>query len=779
MVGDVWVVSGQSNMYWRLKDTDPGERANGVNSATLPGVRFFQIQLNDDPSRTRTDLAYDFGQSWSVCSPQTAAGYSAVAFYAAQRLHSALSNVPIGIIDASWSGTAIQSWMTPESIDANQDIRRADAASSLPLISTWDRTPEAAREAATAGLFFNAEFRNVTIDGVPVPLNTTTWVKGGPAAVGVNSGVAFIYGYTRALGYVYAGLSFSGKIQTGKMRFEIRGTGRFDVATQLDPTTDPDHHRSSPFSATNTWTPIEVDLATMAQDPNFGSSTPMVVGSISNLLIRSRIGTGAPAAPGGCFNGMLRPVSRLPIKGYMWYQGEANAVGPIDAATGKSAARYDLMLGSLISGWRTAWSDASLPFAIVQLPNFDRTDSPNATDEFRPFVRESQAAVAANVQNTAMCVTIDTAPVDGTGFSDVHPLFKRPVGIRLANAILAKFYGQQLRDAGPGYSGSTVSGSQVTVRFGGTRIALRGEPNRAFTIAGADGVYAWADARLGADGTSILLSSTQVSTPTKVRHAWGNNPRGFVSHDGPVADALPVAPFRDENLGSGGPVNQPPTVAVPAGAASATVVGTTVALSVQGADDQGEAGLIYTWTSAPEGAVVSVNRSNAARETTATFSKPGVYQFTVAIADAQGASVSSQVSVTVQSTPTRITATTSVGTVVTGGTVAVSGAVTDQFGLPTSPGTLTWSAERGTVAASGNGSSGVYTAPATVGTDMIQVRSGSLSGSASLAITASAPPAPVDSTSSSGGCGLGSGLASVLLAVLGCSIHRSARRRNG
>src|SRR5262249_24082259 len=79
-------------------------------------------------------------------------------------------------------------------------------------------------------------------------------------------------------------------------------------------------------------------------------------------------------------------------------------------------------------------------------------------------------------------------------------------------------------------------------------------------------------------------------------------------------------------------VNQAPTVAAPASASPSPVSGTTTTLSVRGADDSGEASLTYTWSvlSKPSGAAnptFSVNGSNAAKNTVATFSQAGSYTF--------------------------------------------------------------------------------------------------------------------------------------------------------
>ena len=96
--------------------------------------------------------------------------------------------------------------------------------------------------------------------------------------------------------------------------------------------------------------------------------------------------------------------------------------------------------------------------------------------------------------------------------------------------------------------------------------------------------------------------------------------------------------------------NDAPTIASAAAASPNPVTtGTTTDLSVLGADDGGETHLTYTWAviAGPSGATFGVNGANAAKSTTATFSKAGVYSFLVTIKNAAGLSVTSKVSVTV------------------------------------------------------------------------------------------------------------------------------------
>src|SRR5205823_6724004 len=104
--------------------------------------------------------------------------------------------------------------------------------------------------------------------------------------------------------------------------------------------------------------------------------------------------------------------------------------------------------------------------------------------------------------------------------------------------------------------------------------------------------------------------------------------------------------------------NAAPIVAMAAAAAPNPAGGTTTSLSVLGSDDTGETNLSYTWrvTAAPVGAApptFTANGTNAAKNTTLTFSRAGNYSFLVTIADPGGLTATSGVAVTVaKATPT-------------------------------------------------------------------------------------------------------------------------------
>ena len=103
VIGDVWVCSGQSNMSMGLSSCN---RPEDVQTAEFPLLRQFQ-----PPNLVANHQLTDAKGAWSVCSPQSAAGFTAVGFHFGRRLHQE-TGIPIGLIKVAWTATAIEPWIS-------------------------------------------------------------------------------------------------------------------------------------------------------------------------------------------------------------------------------------------------------------------------------------------------------------------------------------------------------------------------------------------------------------------------------------------------------------------------------------------------------------------------------------------------------------------------------------------------------------------------------------------------------------------------------------------
>ncbi|HEY5967880.1 MAG TPA: sialate O-acetylesterase, partial [Chitinophagaceae bacterium] len=120
MIGEVWVCSGQSNMersYLNgLKDI-----GDELPTCYNTNIRFFNI-----PKTTANHPQDDVQAEWKVCDSNSLRSFSAVGYFFGKKINKNL-NVPVGLINASWSGTPAEVW-TPESIFDNDDELRLAAA---------------------------------------------------------------------------------------------------------------------------------------------------------------------------------------------------------------------------------------------------------------------------------------------------------------------------------------------------------------------------------------------------------------------------------------------------------------------------------------------------------------------------------------------------------------------------------------------------------------------------------------------------------------------------
>lgn len=108
IAGDIWLCAGQSNMVFSLAATkDAGDY---IPKANYPDIRLFSVERCYSTTKVQ-----DVNGTWTICSPQTAGKFSAVAFHFARNIYSQTKR-PIGIITCAWGGTPIQVWMSDESL---------------------------------------------------------------------------------------------------------------------------------------------------------------------------------------------------------------------------------------------------------------------------------------------------------------------------------------------------------------------------------------------------------------------------------------------------------------------------------------------------------------------------------------------------------------------------------------------------------------------------------------------------------------------------------------
>ena len=175
LVGDVWVLGGQSNMEFPLSKVENGQLE--IISANFPQIRILTVPQGQGPELKRGFPRLHQWSNWSsrhfrkgdwdVCTPETVAELSAIGYVFARRIHKA-ANVPIGVIDASRGGTTVETW-TPLLVlrDMNSAPTKAKLAKWDADVAAWD--PQQDLENRIAG--HQAYIKRMTKEGKPIPEN--------------------------------------------------------------------------------------------------------------------------------------------------------------------------------------------------------------------------------------------------------------------------------------------------------------------------------------------------------------------------------------------------------------------------------------------------------------------------------------------------------------------------------------------------------------------------------------------------------------------------------
>lgn len=109
LVGEVWLASGQSNMFFTMNRVPAYEAM--MSKADYPALRMFNA-----PLVTAEEPQQDIAGEWSLCSPETVPGYSAVAFFFALKLHQELG-VPVGVLKTCWGGKPVETFTSREALN--------------------------------------------------------------------------------------------------------------------------------------------------------------------------------------------------------------------------------------------------------------------------------------------------------------------------------------------------------------------------------------------------------------------------------------------------------------------------------------------------------------------------------------------------------------------------------------------------------------------------------------------------------------------------------------
>jgi sialate O-acetylesterase len=572
LIGAVWLAAGQSNMEHKLKATLNAERE--IESSADVELREFRVK-----KVMKAEPADDCEGHWVVAAPEATGDFSAVAYYFARRLRKTLE-IPVGIIDASWSGTYSELWISHEAIESVDSLRSGEAARQkliadfheqqeawIAKLETWIREnhredrPNGDPSIDSGDTPDASAWTPIQMPGVISKSSGAFWIRKEvdvPADVASpNQEFKVMIGRLNGFEQVYwNGVKVS---ETPYSEFPGEGYARYFPipANLLRPSRNTIALR---IYAPEAPPEISVDLAAFKAGPIHLAGEWLRRTEFEFPPLAPEALAAMPAAPAqvskvsasGIFNGVIHPLIPFGLDGIIWYQGESDTA---------RAAEYGIVFPLLIEDWRKEWHQADLPFLFCQLP----ASGPKLTQPQESQwaeLRESQSK-ALLLPDTAEAVLIDLGESD-----DLHFRRKDPVGECLARIAFSRVYGKNEIISGPVYEKMQMNGNKVEISLthaeGGlsahklpvsydvsTLLGIKapliatspGSEIQGFTICGPDRRWVWADAKI-VNANTVEVWSDQVANPVAVRYGWADNPTVNLYNGA----GLPAVPFRTDSF---------------------------------------------------------------------------------------------------------------------------------------------------------------------------------------------------------------------------------------
>lgn len=562
LIGDVWLSSGQSNMQFTLNATSGGDEE--IARSANPLLRWFAAGSKAGYLEPQEDVP----GHWVIAAPGTSGDCSGVAYYFGKKIQKDLKT-PVGLVLTAVGGSAIQSWMSNESLDRDGELK-LQKDKDLALARSLPEQQREFRTRWTEWLEKNGRADKSTSDLAAftgTTVSTGGWIdvkvpgslsgKGLPDAGAIwlrremelSAGqVPVVVELGKLTGFET--LYWNGEKIPCPAEGPVSGTARrYEIPARLVTT-------GKNIIALRIFSPVQAP--SIKGGPNVISIGPDFTDQRElkglwkakaefTFAAAPALAKAAPRPPAiplpqttatFFFNQLIHPLTPMTLRGVIWYQGEAHfSQGPL----------YRRAFPLLIQEWRRLWGQASLPFYFCQLPNMDNKTPDPGMAGWVAEVREAQDATLREPQ-TGEAILIDAGTVD------FHPTDKEIVGHRLAMLAEAGTYELPVVAEGPRYDTMTIEKGQIKLRFRNSADGLISRPLpkdevlyepasaiQGFAICGADRKWVWARAEIEGDGLRVW--SPGIPSPVAVRYAWSNNPTCNLYNRA----GFPAAPFRTDD----------------------------------------------------------------------------------------------------------------------------------------------------------------------------------------------------------------------------------------
>ena len=547
LIGDVWLLSGQSNIDVHIERVYP-QYTTEIDNYENTNIRLFRVQNETSTHGVKDDIR-PTSINWKPLNKQNAWPFSAVGYFLGKKMFEK-NKVAQGIIVNSWGGTPIEAWISEDSLKADYPmlIKRTQMYQSDNYVRAQMQANGAANQQWDAILNQNdpgikemrgenGEAREYSFTSLSYDDNNwrtidqNNWMWRGTGSVWLRQHINIDKAHAGMPARLLLGTLFDQDITylNGK---EIGHTyyqyppRRYDIPEGL--LREGDNVIAvrfiNKYGAAH-FIPQKPYMLCFGDDRMSQNPMPKDVIPLGDKW-KMHIGAEMPNCPSGdvslqnlpttLYNAVLYPLAPYAINGVVWYQGESNTGNP---------APYADYLKKLMGCWRDRWQDQQMPFVIVQLANYDgrqQTAFPRPiTPQTEPVnsgwaqLREAQRTVAKADAKAELAVINDLGET-----VDIHPLRKKEVAERISLCFDRLLYNNKVK-LSPEVVSTEVKDNQIILTLDQP---IQAGQIETFEVAGADGKFANATATADGNRITIISPLTSHLSPLSIRYAWKDNP---------------------------------------------------------------------------------------------------------------------------------------------------------------------------------------------------------------------------------------------------------------
>ena len=532
MVGDVWLLSGQSNIDVTIERVYP-QYTQEIDSYENTQIRLFRVQNETSTHGVKEDIR-PTKVNWLPVNKQNAWLFSAAGYFLGKRMFEK-NHVAQGIIVNSWGGTPIEAWISEDSLKAdypmllkrlqmfqNDNYLKAQMQANFEASRQWDQLLSASDPGYADEGVDESSWQQIDQNNWTLRITGSVWLRQHVTIDKAHAGkpARLLLGtlYDRDVTYL------NGK-QIGQTGYQYPPR-RYDIPEGL--LREGDNVIAIRFinkSGAVHFIPEKPYMLCFGDDRFSQNPMPKDVVKLSDQW-KMKIGAEMPQCPGAdislqnqpttLYNAVLYPLAPYAINGIVWYQGESNTGNPMP---------YADYLKKLMGSWRALWNDAQMPFVVVQLANYDgrqQTGFPRPiTPQTEPVnsgwaqLREAQRTVAQADARAELAVINDLGER-----VDIHPLRKKEVAERIGLCFDKLLYNNKVK-LSPEVIATEVSDGKIILTLDQP---VESADVKTIEVAGADGRFVNAAATAAGNKITIPSPITQHPSPIKVRYAWKDNP---------------------------------------------------------------------------------------------------------------------------------------------------------------------------------------------------------------------------------------------------------------